>query len=70
MNSMIVACLICIVANLGYALLHVFFENDEDSERAAKALTWRVTLSLGLFLVLMVGHYFGWIEGHPLNSRF
>jgi hypothetical protein len=28
----------------------------------AKALTWRVGLSVGLFLTLMLGYYFGFFQ--------
>lgn len=67
MKSLIVACLFFIVANLGIALRYLLFGDGENSDRVVKALTWRVTLSLVLFFVLVVGHYFGWISDHPLN---
>jgi len=34
-----------------------------QSRRTVKALTWRIALSVGLFLLLMLGHYFGVIQG-------
>jgi hypothetical protein len=66
-KSFIVACLFLIVGNLGCALRYLFVDSVENSDRLVKALTWRVVLSLALFFVLLVGHYFGWISGHPLN---
>ena len=33
-----------------------------DSSRMAKALGWRVGLSVTLFLLLMLGYYFGLIQ--------
>jgi hypothetical protein len=35
-------------------------------ERAVKALTWRIGLSIALFLVLLAGHYLGFWQpdGH------
>ena len=33
-----------------------------DPTRMAKALTWRVGLSVALFLLLMVGYYFGFFQ--------
>ena len=68
MRSLVIALVLAIVANLGSALVYVFLDDGENSDRAVKALTWRVTLSLALFFVFIMGHYFGWIPGHPLNS--
>lgn len=68
MKSFIVACLFLIVGSLGYALRYLFFDSVENSDRVVKTLTWRVVLSLVLFFVLLVGHYFGWISGHSLNQ--
>jgi len=34
-----------------------------DSHRTARALTWRIALSVALFLFLMASHYFGLIPG-------
>jgi hypothetical protein len=36
------------------------------SKRMVKALAWRVGLSMGLFLFLMAGWYFGLFQPHPL----
>lgn len=33
-----------------------------QGERAVKALTWRIGLSIALFLALMAGHYFGLLQ--------
>ena len=51
-----------IVASLFSGL--VFIHTDRSgSKRAVKALALRVGLSVGLFLFLMAGYYFGWIKG-------
>jgi len=57
--------LILILASLASAA--VFMVRDRsDSKRMAKALAWRVGLSVGLFLFLMLGWYFGLFQPHPL----
>jgi len=33
-----------------------------NSERTVKALTWRIGLSIALFLALMAGHYLGLLQ--------
>jgi hypothetical protein len=32
-----------------------------DSRKMVKALTWRISLSVGLFVLLIVAYYEGWI---------
>jgi len=60
MKIVIVAFLVVILASLGSALF--FLMRDKGgSDRTVKALTVRVALSLTLFLLLMLGYYFGFI---------
>ena len=54
--------LLLIVASLGSALVFVFRDRS-GSRRAVKTLALRVGLSMGLFLFLMAGFYFGFIPG-------
>ena len=62
---MVIAVLILIVGSLGSAA--VFMLRDRSgSNRMVKALAWRVGLSLGLFLFLMAGYYFGLFKPHQL----
>ena len=53
--------LLAIVASLGSAALFML-KGRGDSERMAKALTWRIALSVALFLLLMAGYVLGLIE--------
>ena len=53
--------LIAIVVSLGSAAVYMLRSGD-DSSRMAKALGWRVGLSVTLFLLLMLGYYFGLIQ--------
>jgi hypothetical protein len=58
MRYVVIAMLILIVGSLGSAA--VFMLRDRSgSKRMVKALAWRVGLSMGLFLFLMAGYYFG-----------
>ena len=54
--------LVLILASLASALVFLVRGRD-DPRRMAKALTVRVVLSVGLFLILMAGYYFGLIPG-------
>jgi hypothetical protein len=59
----IIAVLVSIVAFLGSALFQLA-RGQGDSQRMLRALTWRVGLSVGLFLVLLLLWRFGIIRPH------
>jgi DUF2909 family protein len=63
MRILVIVFLLVIFASLGSALLFLFRDrgDPEASRRVAKALALRVGLSIGLFLILMGGYYFGWL---------
>jgi hypothetical protein len=67
---LILAVLAAIVASLGSALFHLSRggrDGDaEHSRKLAKALTVRIALSLGLFLLLMLAWRVGLISPHDL----
>lgn len=61
---LIVATLVVILISL-FGALALLFKNDDPSKRkqVVQALTIRIGLSIGLFLTLMAGLYFGVIPG-------
>jgi hypothetical protein len=62
MRIFVILLLLAIVGSLGSALF--FLVKDQGkSRRTVNALTIRISLSLFLFLLLMAGHYFGFIPG-------
>ena len=61
-------CLLAIVGSLGSALWHLSRGTEEDSAKLARALTVRISLSLLLFALLMLGWYFGLITPHALQG--
>jgi len=50
-----------ILVSLGSAVRYLVTDRS-DSDRTVKALTWRIGLSVLLFLLLIVGYKLGWIE--------
>ena len=45
----------------------VFLVRDEGkSKRTVKSLTWRIGLSFGLFLFLLLAFSLDWITPHPI----
>jgi hypothetical protein len=59
-------CLVAIVASLGSALWHLSHSGPGDADKLARALTVRISLSVALFLMLMLAWHFGLITPHPL----
>ena len=57
----IVAVFLMILVSLFSALLF-FYKDKGASKRTVKALTIRISLSIALFMLLMVGYYFGLIS--------
>jgi hypothetical protein len=58
MKIVIIAFIIVILGSLGSALFYLMRDKG-GSDRTVKALTVRVALSVTLFLILMIGYYFG-----------
>ena len=66
MRIVVIAMLVLIVGSLGSALWFLIRDRG-DSERTVKALTVRVSLSIGLFLLLLAGYYFGLVPKTGLH---
>lgn len=60
----VIAFLLVILGSLGSAL-YFLVKDKGQSDRTLKALTLRVALSVGLFLLLMAGFYFGILPPRP-----
>jgi hypothetical protein len=58
MRYVVIGILLLIVASLGSAMFFMMHDRG-DSSRMVKALAIRVGLSVGLFVFLMAGYYFG-----------
>jgi hypothetical protein len=51
-----------IVISLGKALFHLSSAREDDGKKMVTALSWRIGLSVALFVLLIVAYYSGWIE--------
>ena len=60
---LIVVLLGCIVASLGKAMFHLS-SGPEDSAKTVQALTFRIGLSIALFVLLFIAWYAGGITPH------
>jgi hypothetical protein len=63
MRIVVIVFLFFIVGSLASALYFLYHDRSQ-STRTIKALTVRVGLSIGLFVLLMAGYRFGFIGSH------
>ncbi|VAW60067.1 hypothetical protein MNBD_GAMMA08-2884 [hydrothermal vent metagenome] len=61
----IIFLLLVVLVSLGSALYHLV-NNKGDSEKLVKSLTWRIGLSVGIFILLLIGQALGLIQSHGL----
>lgn len=66
MRYVVLAFVVLILASL-FSGLFFMIRDQGRSKRTVKALTWRVALSLALFLLLLAGYYFGLIKTHGVG---
>jgi hypothetical protein len=70
LRLVVVLVLAAIIVSLGSALYHLARgRGGEDSRKMARALTWRIGLSLALFALLMAAWYAGIITPHPITGH-
>lgn len=60
---LLILALLAIVATLAFALL-TLTRDGSASRRTVRALTWRVLLSIGLFLLLLLAFALGLVQPH------
>ncbi len=65
MKILVILFIVFILYSLGSAL-YFLVKDQGQSDRAVKALTVRIGLSVGLFGILMLGFYFGLIPKQGL----
>ncbi len=61
LNILIILFILVILYSLGSALIFLVRDHGEG-DRMVKRLTWRIGLSLVLFLFLWAAYQMGWIE--------
>lgn len=66
MKAFIVIILLAIVGSLGSALFYLLKDTNR-SPRTVKALTFRIGLSIGLFLLLLLAYAMGFIQPHGIR---
>ena len=73
MKAILVILLLAVIgalATAGVMMLRKPGRGDERRSGMAKALAWRVALSIGAFLLVMLAWFMGWIQptGIPISA--
>ena len=63
LKGLVVLMLLAIVGSL-FSGLFFLYRDRGDGQRMARALTWRIGLSIALFLLLLAAFRFGVIPGY------
>jgi Protein of unknown function (DUF2909) len=66
MKPLIVLVLLAILVSLGKALFSMS-SGPEHSARVVEALSWRIGLSVALFVSILLGYHFGWIAPNTMR---
>ena len=61
----IIALLACVIVFMAFGL-KAMYKKDGNREKMARALTWRVAISVGVFLLLMLGMKMGWVTPNQI----
>ncbi len=69
-KSFVIIAFILIIASLGSALFHLVKRKDnEPSQKTAKALTFRIALSVILFVLIFLAYASGLIKPEGIGAR-
>lgn len=68
MKVFILTIMLVILLALGSSLVFLVKDGGK-TKRTVEALTWRIGLSLFLFVLLFLAFSFGWISPHVLNHH-
>ncbi|HEX5127389.1 MAG TPA: twin transmembrane helix small protein [Rhodocyclaceae bacterium] len=66
MRYVILVLLVVILISLGSGLFYLV-KDKGSTDRTARALTWRIGLSLLLFILIALSYRMGWVSGHLLS---
>lgn len=65
MRAIVIILFLMILYSLGSAS-YAMLTHKHEGKAMVKALTWRISLSLFAFLLLLLGFSFGWLHPHGL----
>ena len=67
MKLLIVLAFLAVIASLGSALYRLNRSGGSSDRGVVKALSWRIGLSIALFLFIMLAYWMGWVTPHGVG---
>lgn len=55
-----------VLVNLFIALFHLTRGGEGDARKTLRSLTWRLAISIAIFLLLFIAAMMGWVAPHGL----
>ena len=68
MKLLIVLAFFAVIVSLGSALIHLNQSGGSGDRGVVKALSWRIGLSIALFLFIMLAYWMGWVTPHGVTG--
>ena len=69
-KTLVIFAFVAIIASLGSALFHLVKHKDKaNSQKTLKALTFRIGLSVALFIFIVIEMATGLVEPHGLSAK-
>jgi hypothetical protein len=68
MKLLIVLAFFAVIVSLGSALIRLNRSGGSSDRGVVKALTWRIGLSIALFLFIMLAIWMGWTTPHGVGG--
>lgn len=65
-KTIVLLLLLVVIGSLGQALFYLI-RDDGKTDRMLKSLTWRIGLSVFIFILLLIGQAVGLIQPHGLG---
>ncbi len=65
LKAIILIMLLLVLASLAGGMFTLIKDRNQ-TDRTVKFLTWRIALSVSLFVLIMVSFFMGWIQPHGL----
>lgn len=63
----VILMLLAIIFSLGSGVYYMMRDKG-GSKNMVKALTWRIGLSVALFVFLLLAYFLGWVEPHGVTG--
>jgi putative copper export protein len=65
-KTILIVLLLCVIISLFVSMRNLTAKDPENQKKIVKSLTWRVALSLAIFILIIIASFFGYLQPHTL----